>query len=588
MHRGHRQPPFPKISFILCEPTSPERKAHIIASLQAHSFRNFECIIVGNCSTSILVEARTNVADVDPRFHFVHLQAPVTIGAARNMGLRLARGPYVALLQSEPPPDDLEWLLRQLDKSRHAGLYTGEPKSIIELQLGQTILRTSVACTIGGFTEAKNPNSEAQFFYRLLVAGYTLVPDHVGKYSVILKKPVPFLAASLRKDLPVLFIPHKDYHVWTIGLLAPQLRALGVDFLTLDLTPQWGEAGVRSTADRHGIELLGLGEFMLGHFVPRVTITFNDWDYISRPLVLAARVAGLMTLGIVEGIQDYNDADTAVVRNAYRLVENVILPGVFDYRYFTETSDQRVFITGIPRIQAMRSQPEPLLSPAMRKRILINSNFSYGVLIQHRDDWLTAAVRTVKAAGYNPVISRHPADKGQLFPELVSTDDFYQTLRTCCGSVQRFASGVLEAIAHGKPVFYFNIHNEKADKFTFDPMGTYPVSHSEDELAADLGKLPFWQERIRENGPAFLDLHAGKRTLDIVGKTCEIIAALSAAPSPVAAGGKFYACLRAVDQLTDAFCAPDEGQNAPFFKLNSAIKRLRALSRERENDTADP
>lgn len=577
MHRGHRQPPLPKISFILCEPRSTKGKGHIIASLQAHPFRNFECIIVDNCPTNALAEADIGLADIDPRFHFVRFQAPATIGAARNTGLRLARSPYVTLLQDEPPPADLEWLLNQLDTSQHAGLHTGELESIKNLRLGRILLRTSVACAIGGFTEAKDLDSEALFWDRLLAAGYTILSSKVKKHAAFIKSPPP-LPASSPKDLPALFIPHKDYHVWTISLLAPQLRALGINFLTLDLTPQWGEAGVRSAAHRHGIELLGLGEFMLGRFAPRVTITFNDWDYISRPLVLAARVAGLTTLGIVEGIQDYDDADTSVVRNAYRLVENVILPGVFDYRYFVNSPNQRIFITGVPRIQALRCQSEPLLAPATQRKILINSNFSYGVLIQYRDEWLLAAVRAVRAAGYEPVISRHPADRGQLFPELVSAEDFYQTLRKCSGSVQRFASGVLESIAHDKPVFYFNIHNEKADKFTFDPMGAYPISHSEDELIADLRKLSFWQQRIREKGPAFLDLHAGKHTLDIVGKTCEIIAALGVAPISNEAAEKFHACLRAIDHLTDAFCAPDEGQNAPFFKLDGATERLRTAT----------
>lgn len=614
----------PEISFILCEPGPPEETECAIASLRAQAFRDFECIVIAYFGSGISAEALSSATEGDPRFRLVRFQGPASIGAARNTGLRLARGRYVTLVQDRYLPADLQRQLSQLDISQYAGLHASKrarhehsgfytSNDLAGLRLGRAILRLSAARAVGGFIETDDFDGETQFFQRLLDAGYTLAcyrtalqPDvlvssdrqpgvSIGTTSI--RSPFPDAAFShlrldryrcdSRKDLPVLFVPHKDYHLWTIGLLAPRLRALGIDFLTLDLTPQWGEAGVRAGADNHDVELLGLGEFVLGRFTPRLMVTFNDWDYISRPLILAARAAGLPTLGIVEGIQDYDDVDTAAERKAYRLVENVILPGVFDYKYFATCSGQRVFVAGVPRIQIMRTQREQLLSPAMRSRVLINSNFSYGVLTQHRDAWLKAAVSAVRTAGYEPVISRHPADKGHLFPELISTGSFYETLQTCCGSVQRFASGVLEAIAYNKPVFYFNVHNEKVDKFTLDPMGVYPVSHSETELIADLHDLPVWQQRTEENGPAFLDLHAGKRTLDIVGKMSGIIAALGAIPISAEAADKFHAYLRAVDELTDALCAPDTGSHAPFFNLAGAIERLQTAAMRQRNEMAE-
>ena len=582
MHPGPRQP-IPRISLILCVQGHTDIGTRAIASLREQAFRDFECIVV-NCSRADpSKEALNAAADGDPRFRIISFRAPASIGAARNTGLRLAQARYVALIQGQYSLPDLSRQLDRMDASRHAGLYVG----LVEgPRFDQTVLRADAVRAIGGFVETDEVDDEARFFARLLDAGYTLATGPTEADTIGAKASSRASCSTKnQRDLPILFIPHKDYHVWTIGLLAPQLRALGAEFLSLDLTPQWGEAGVRSSAQRYQVELLGLGEFVVGRFAPSVVVTFNDWDYISRPLVLAARAAGLGTLGIVEGIQDYDDVDTRAERKAYRLVENVILPGAFDYRYFVNASGQRVFISGIPRIQAMRNQPETAPSLAMERRVLINSNFSYGVLTQHRDQWLASAVQAVRRAGYEPVISRHPADMGRLFPELVSTEDFYQTLQTCCASVQRFASGILEAIAYNKPVFYFNIHNEKVDKFTFDPMGAYPVSRSEDELVADLGELHEWQGRVRANGPAFLDLHAGRRTLDIVTKTSEIIAALSAVPVSAEAAAEFYGYLRTIDEMTDALCEPDKGRHGPFAQLDGAVERLRTASRMRNEGT---
>lgn len=315
--------------------------------------------------------------------------------------------------------------------------------------------------------------------------------------------------SNLQRKYDFVFIPHSAYHVWTISLIEPELSKIGLRFITIDISPEWRDGGVRSAAKELDVALLSLSEFVLGQFCPRAIVVFNDWDPVTRPILVAAKVSGIKTIAIVEGIQDYDDVDVHWTRNAYKTADVVLLPGNFDKKYFEGlTTDTTV--TGIPRIHNLRKRERRVWKKNVKPKVLINSNFSYGVLEGHRDSWLTDCVAAAVDLGMQPVISRHPADKGSLFQEFVTNSSFYDALEDCDVSIQRFASGILEALARDVGVIYYNPHGELVDKFQLDPMNSYELSSSPDDLRNNLRN--WWELHIRAEryGPAFLDHHAGE------------------------------------------------------------------------------
>lgn len=79
-----------------------------IQSVLSQTYRDFELLVLDNASsdgTAAVIARRTN-----PRIHYMRHE-PLTIGAARNLGVREARGEYVAFLD-----DDDEWLPRKLEQ----------------------------------------------------------------------------------------------------------------------------------------------------------------------------------------------------------------------------------------------------------------------------------------------------------------------------------------------------------------------------------------------------------------------------------------------------------------------------------------
>ncbi|WP_086301799.1 bifunctional glycosyltransferase/CDP-glycerol:glycerophosphate glycerophosphotransferase [Campylobacter devanensis] len=353
---------------------------------------------------------------------------------------------------------------------------------------------------------------------------------------------------ALQDKIELIFIPHKDYHSHTIKLMEPFLKKLGIEYAILDLATLYKDEGAIRVCKEHNMPYISYGTFIMGNFKPRAIAVFNDWEPCTRSIIIAAKNSGIHTIGIVEGINDYWDVDTGRIRKAYLTCKNIILPGEHDKKYFNQ-SDQRLYIGGVPRIYAMYNN-EKQKEYKNNKKALINSNFSYNVLTNHRDEWLKQAVETCKKAGYEPVITRHPADLGTTYPNLVTKQTFYEALKECDILISRFASGILEAMADDKLPIYFNPHKEKVDKFK-NPNGAYPVANTEDELYELLCNLD-------DNGVTnykryfkdFLEYHCGeldKDPADIISQQILIILNENLNPNY----DKFYQTLNRLDVETN-------------------------------------
>jgi glycosyltransferase involved in cell wall biosynthesis len=311
--------------------------------------------------------------------------------------------------------------------------------------------------------------------------------------------------------IDIVFIPHKDYHVATINSLRESLERVGLNFIIVDVSMHYRDEGVTRAAKQLNLPIIGYSNFIIGNFQPKVIVSFNDWDPIVRAILVSAQKAGIKTAAIVEGIQDYWDADTKQTRHAYRTADLVLLPGEFDSKYF-EGSSQTIKVAGVPRIQEMRAWQKNVLNWA-KPKALINSNFSYGVLEDARDLWVKDVVEACINAGYEPIISRHPADEGTEYLEYQTQESFYEVLKNCEVHISKFASGILEALAVGCPVVYYNSHQEDVDKFK-EPLEAYTVVESKSALIKELKALPINANAYLSNVDSFLDLHAGNQSVN--------------------------------------------------------------------------
>ncbi|MCB1531264.1 MAG: glycosyltransferase family 2 protein [Alphaproteobacteria bacterium] len=101
----------PEISVIIpcynCEDTI----LHTVHSVQAQSFSDFECILVDDCSTDQTWDILQSITD--ERFKNVRHDMNKGAAGARNTAIRLAKGRYIALLDS----DDV-WHVQKL-KTQH-------------------------------------------------------------------------------------------------------------------------------------------------------------------------------------------------------------------------------------------------------------------------------------------------------------------------------------------------------------------------------------------------------------------------------------------------------------------------------------
>lgn len=306
------------------------------------------------------------------------------------------------------------------------------------------------------------------------------------------------------------FFPLRAYHLMDSLPVCDRLKELGFSFLVVE-TDDWrdGKDEVRRAASEIGIEVTSFSELQESRPKVRCCVVWNDWDPLMRAIMAACHDSGTETIGWIEGIQDYHDVDRGrgFQRAPYLRSRHLILPGSFDSRYFQSTG-QRLHFGEVVRIARLWQEGARKRTPTTQKqpRALINSNFSYGVLEDKRDAWVSQAVESCKRSGFQPVISRHPFDKGDAYPEYTSTESFYETIAHCDVAIQRFSSGILEALAIGVPTIYFNPHDEKVDKFT-EPNGAFLICFRQEELANLLDSRCFgWS---KEAAQAFLANHCG-------------------------------------------------------------------------------
>ncbi|MEM7754727.1 MAG: hypothetical protein AAF297_03725 [Planctomycetota bacterium] len=285
----------------------------------------------------------------------------------------------------------------------------------------------------------------------------------------------------------VLFVPHNAYHAGEMARVAEELTRRGRRVLFCDITDAYLDEGSRARMAELGVPRTVYTDDVLRRVRPRSVFVMNDWSGVAHDLVVDARGLGIRTLALVEGVQDYEDTHVEHIgvgtkRRPYQHAELALLVGEFDRRFF---DGREVEVTGSTRIEALALEPRP---SERRRRVVINSNFTYGIYTEQQPAWLAAAARACREVGVEFVVSRHHADGGDFSAYPLSDRPLYDELREAAVVVSRFSGVLLEAMALDTPVVYFNPHGERVATFR-EPDGAFPVAADAAGLAAALREV---------------------------------------------------------------------------------------------------
>jgi len=364
-----------------------------------------------------------------------------------------------------------------------------------------------------------------------------VVPKQPTNKTRLERSLVPTEIARQLKD-KVVFICQVDYHLRNAATLASELGLRGHPCVVLD-NSAFESSGRRQLPPQENNIFRGTERIQIARppydpdwlSTAKLVITFSDSTDVFREALEYRHRLGLPSVCIIEGINDFLRVDFQGYRHLpYRRCDYVFLAGSDDKKYF---EDRQTYVVGLPVIESLATRvptfPEKPLA-------VLNVNFTYGVLVEAREQFIAKARSAFNAAGYDWVITKHPMDKGDLKGYPVSNLTQYELIDRCSVFVSRFATGILEALASGKPVIYFNPHNEKVEKFK-SPLGAYEIATTEEELVRALQNaakdiesgvdfreraLPFleWHTGYRPDGPSVTH-RAAEAVTEILERDCE-------------------------------------------------------------------
>ena len=166
---------------------------------------------------------------------------------------------------------------------------------------------------------------------------------------------------------------------------------------------------------------------------------------------------------------------------------------------------QRIEVVGIERLDGLFEQTRALTKKPRTRRIIINCNFTYGVLNKESSQWIKSVAESCQEIGWDFAISKHHADRTNVDNLPLTSKPLYDELLTSEIFITRFSGAVFEAVVAGSKVIYYNPGIENIDKFN-EPLGAYLYANSKEELLAALKRIEAgWIPDSRE----FLEFHTG-------------------------------------------------------------------------------
>lgn len=330
-----------------------------------------------------------------------------------------------------------------------------------------------------------------------------------------------YSAPGQLSDLGILLMPLAGYHGRELGAIGEALNQLGhrVSFLVeedaVEAIDSYLGDHPRVLAAR-GYDPAALGDF-------DAFVAMNDWGEPSRAVYHLARTRGVPSIAKVEGVQDFADVDTGRIRLPYLAADHVLVQGDND---IASLDRKNLHVVGNSNLE-LAWKAGPSVEPR-NGQVVVNSNFTYGVLTEARQQFLTEAVAAILENDLEPVISQHPADLA-LQGELAyyrAEQSMTEMLSSCEAVITRFSTVPFEAIASGTPFVYFNPHHEKVSTFA-TPNPAFDHVHTTSDLVQAIDRCIAQRDDFRSRAEPYFRAQVDMTDTRSAERSAQAIAAIA-------------------------------------------------------------
>jgi len=185
----------PKISVVIITYNRARLLPEAIESVLSQSFKDWELLIVDDASTDGTESVVKKYIDKDERIGYYKNESNIKISRSRNRGLELARGKYIAVLDSDDSWCDVEKLQKQYDFLEQNADFVLSAGGVIVIgdnsQEIKRYLKTSTDEDIRSGILAQNPIVHSAVMYRREIAlssgGYDVALNTAEDYDLWLR-----------------------------------------------------------------------------------------------------------------------------------------------------------------------------------------------------------------------------------------------------------------------------------------------------------------------------------------------------------------------------------------------------------------
>jgi CDP-glycerol glycerophosphotransferase len=243
--------------------------AQCLDSILGQPFGDLEVIVVDDCSTDASAEIIAEYAERDDRIRPVRLETNSGLGAARNAGMRLAKGEYVWFVDGD------DWLAEGALADVAERLREIKPDVLVvdyaRVHIGGRVERSGAQTLLGGAPEAFSLDA-----YPLMVTGFCVAWNKVVRTQFLEAEELsfppgwyedvaftyPLLAKAGRisaLDRVCVFYRQRR-HGSILGTTSPRHIDLiwQYELAIRRLGPVWVSEYLRQQAVRHGLQVLGM------------------------------------------------------------------------------------------------------------------------------------------------------------------------------------------------------------------------------------------------------------------------------------------------------------------------------------------